>query len=105
METQSLTDDPTGLVGAVKDAFRERVKAWQAWQSLQEFKALFTEILRDNTIIYIPNDDKQNCWLKRNGGGGSAHNKNLCLSTTMTLNKRSLINKSSKISRKSVGRN
>jgi len=31
-----MVHDYIGLVGAVKDAFRERVKAWQAWQSLQE---------------------------------------------------------------------
>ena len=69
-----MTDDPTGLVGAVKDAFRERVKAWQAWQSLQEFKALFTEILRDK------------------GGGGSAHNKNFELKHHYEIKDR-LINK------------
>eukprot|EP00088_Acartia_fossae_P007330 TRINITY_DN13434_c0_g1_i1.p1 TRINITY_DN13434_c0_g1~~TRINITY_DN13434_c0_g1_i1.p1 ORF type:complete len:569 (+),score=186.17 TRINITY_DN13434_c0_g1_i1:40-1746(+) len=31
-----MIHDYIGIVGAVKDALRERVKAWQAWQSLQE---------------------------------------------------------------------
>ena len=30
-----LIHDYIGIVGAVKDAFNERVKAWQSWQSVQ----------------------------------------------------------------------
>ena len=30
-----LVHDHIGLVGAVKDAFSERVKAWQSWQAVQ----------------------------------------------------------------------
>ena len=30
-----MIHDYIGIVGAVKDALRERVKAWQAWQALQ----------------------------------------------------------------------
>ena len=30
-----LVHDYIGIVGAVKDAFNERVKAWQSWQSVQ----------------------------------------------------------------------
>lgn len=31
-----MVHDYIGIVGAVKDALRERVKAWQSWQTLQE---------------------------------------------------------------------
>merc|ERR1712117_49045 len=30
-----LVHDYIGIVGSVKDAFNERVKAWQSWQSVQ----------------------------------------------------------------------
>ena len=30
-----LIHDYIGIVGAVKDAFNERVKAWQSWQTVQ----------------------------------------------------------------------
>ena len=30
-----LIHDYIGIVGAVKDAFNERVKAWQSWQGVQ----------------------------------------------------------------------
>ena len=30
-----LIHDYIGIVGAVKDAFNERVKAWQSWQNVQ----------------------------------------------------------------------
>ena len=30
-----LIHDYIGIVGAVKDAFNERVKAWQTWQNVQ----------------------------------------------------------------------
>ena len=36
-----LIHDYIGIVGAVKDAFNERVKAWQSWQAVQVFIFLF----------------------------------------------------------------
>ena len=44
-----LVHDYIGIVGSVKDAFNERVKAWQSWQSVQ----VWFENINQDSINHI----------------------------------------------------
>ena len=50
-----LIHDYIGIVGAVKDAFNERVKAWQSWQTVQVSDGLM--LVEAWVLIFIPHSE------------------------------------------------